>query len=84
MSFPAGSRAVVRYNYIYPDLVSSALTGALCTPDCTLTFDRRLGDIYYQYFYVDEQNKITWRGPVTPLPRRISRISPPAADSTRR
>jgi hypothetical protein len=66
LTFPAGQKVVVRYNYIYPELDQAG--GVVdCGSGCTLTIDRRLGDFYYQTFSLDANKNILSRSSVQVL-----------------
>jgi len=53
-TLPSGAAAAfVHMAYIYSQDLNSQIAGIECTSGCTLQLDQTLGDVFYQYFFVD-------------------------------
>jgi hypothetical protein len=59
----AGTKAVLKYSYFYQDHLASEIPGVLCTPDCDLEWDLALGDVFYQFTYLNDDDIPLGKGP---------------------
>jgi hypothetical protein len=53
-----GNVAAVRYSYIYEQMLESEAQGKLCSPNCILHLDPQLGNVYYDFLYLDSTGKV--------------------------
>jgi len=58
-----GSKAVLNYSYVYQSMLRKRIQGIPCTTDCTLNLDLRLGDVYYQFTYLNENDEVVGKSP---------------------
>jgi hypothetical protein len=77
---PVGAnRASLSYNYIYGEHLSQFTAGIECSLGCGVQADTRLGDIYYQFTYLDANGKVIGLSDVLELkPASRLVIEPPA------
>jgi hypothetical protein len=68
-TLPSGATAAfVHVGYIYSQDLGNQTSGILCTSGCTLELDRTVGDVFYQYFFVDSNGVLLGTSPVTTIP----------------
>lgn len=78
----AYAKAVLRHNYVYAQDLAARQEGVDCLPACTLDLDRRLGDVHYQYTYLDGsgavigQSAVLKLSPFDPIGSSSDRIAP--------
>ncbi len=72
------SRLSVTYGYLYQENVAPFGNSVDCTNGCTVPVDRRLGDVFFQYTFLDPAISAKRTGAVLPLGQSNSiSISPP-------
>ncbi len=65
---PLGSsQMVVTYGYLYQQNVAANGNQVNCASGCVISVDRRVGDVYFQYTFLDPVNGASRKGPVTQL-----------------
>lgn len=68
-ALPAGAaNALLHQGYIYSQDLDNQTAGIDCTPGCTLQLDRSLGDVFYQFFFVDSMGRLLGKSSVTTIP----------------
>jgi hypothetical protein len=68
-SLPGGAAAaILHYAYIYSQDLDSQTDGADCTSGCSLALDRGLGDVFYQFFFVDNNGTLVAKSSVNLIP----------------
>ena len=53
-----GARVVVRYSYVSPALLPEQSGTITCTSPCSVTLDRSLGAVYYDYKYLSATDAV--------------------------
>jgi hypothetical protein len=61
------AKSVVNYNYLSGQHLPQSAGGVDCTSGCVLDIDRRLGDVYYQFSYLDGSNRVAGRSEVAKI-----------------
>jgi Bacterial Ig domain len=60
-------KVVLNYSYIYPDGINDRQQTIDCSNGCVLDLDPNLGDVYYQFTYVDHWNRVLDRSAIQVL-----------------
>ena len=74
---PGAVKAYLRYNYIYDQDLDRQTDGMNCTASCSLQLDTALGDIYYQYSYLDQDGNLIGRSSILKIPVSFPDVAPP-------
>lgn len=68
-ALPAGgASAILHQGYIYSQDLNYQIAGTECTAGCSLTVDRTIGDLYYQFVFVASDGTVVGTSAVNTIP----------------